>query len=138
MTFLSDDELNQLLPAEEAAFPSPVPVQVVSSDEYLPEPQSAEQKEVQARVVAMADTLAAKRGLSRRSFFQTASGMAASFAAMNAVYGAFFDAPLAEAQTREIADERARRLSGQFIMDMHTHFLRDDTRLTGFTKMREA
>src|SRR5690606_22466718 len=26
----------------------------------------------------------------------------------------------------------------QFIMDMHTHFLRDDTRLEGFVRMREA
>jgi predicted TIM-barrel fold metal-dependent hydrolase len=138
MTFLSDEELNRLLPAEEAAFPSPVPVQVVSSDEYLPEPQSAQQKEVQTRLIDMADPLAAKRGISRRAFFQTASGMAASFAAMNAVYGTFFDAPLAEAQTREVADERAGRLSGQFIMDMHTHFLRDDTKLTGFVKMREV
>ena len=138
MTFLSDEELNQLLPAEEASFPSPVPVQVVSSDEYLPEPQSAQQKEVQHRLIDLADPLAAKRGLSRRAFFQTASGMAASFTAMNAVYGTFFDAPLAEAQTKEIADERASRLSGQFIMDMHTHFLRDDTKLTGFVKMREA
>src|ERR1700759_1644032 len=104
MTVLSDEELNKLLPAEEASFPSPVPVQVVSSDEYLPEPQSAQQKEVQSRLIDMVDPLAAKRGVSRRAFFQTASGMAASFAAMNAVYGTFFDAPLAEAQTREVAD----------------------------------
>ncbi len=138
MTFLSDDELKRLLPAEEAAFPSPVPVQVVSSDEYLPEPQSKEQKQVQTRLTELADSLSAKRGISRRAFFQTASGMAASFAAMNAVYGTFFDAPLAEAQTREVADERATRFSSQFIMDMHTHFLRDDTKLTGFVRMREA
>jgi hypothetical protein len=37
-----------------------------------------------------------------------------------------------------MADERAKALSKQFIMDMHTHFLRDDTRLTGFVRMREA
>ena len=34
--------------------------------------------------------------------------------------------------------ERATALSGQFIIDGHTHFLRDDTRLTGFVKMRNA
>ena len=29
----------------------------------------------------------------------------------------------------EMADDRAKGLKNQFIMDMHTHFLRDDTRL---------
>src|SRR5260221_13756882 len=64
--------------------------------------------------------------------------MAASFVAMNQVYGALFDATPAEAATPELAEERARALSGQFVMDTHTHFLRDDTRLNGFVKMREA
>ena len=45
---------------------------------------------------------------------------------------------LAEAATPELANERAKALSGQFIMDMHTHFLRDDTRLEGFVRCREA
>ena len=35
----------------------------------------------------------------------------------------------AEAATPEMANERAGALKNQFIMDMHTHFLRDDTRL---------
>ena len=37
-----------------------------------------------------------------------------------------------------MADERANQLAGQFIFDGHTHFLREDTRLTGFVRMREA
>src|SRR5258708_16986281 len=138
MGFLSKAELEQLLPAEEAAFPSPIPTQVVSSDEYFPSPQTREQKEVEARLVALADGLAKKQGVTRRRFFQTAAGMAASFMAMNQVYGALFDATPAEAATPELAEERARALSGQFVMDTHTHFLRDDTRLNGFVKMREA
>ena len=64
--------------------------------------------------------------------------MAASFHVMNQVFGALFDASLAEAQTPEMANQRAKALAGQFIMDTHTHFLRDDTRLTGFVSMREA
>jgi predicted TIM-barrel fold metal-dependent hydrolase len=138
MRFLSQDELNQLLPAEEAAFPSPIPTQVVSSDEYFPSPQTPQQKEVEARLVAMADALSKKQGMTRRRFFQTAAGMAASFVAMNEVYGALFEASAAEAATPELADERAKALAGEFVMDTHTHFLRDDTRLTGFVKMREA
>src|ERR1051325_9840407 len=97
MHFLSDEEMRELVGAEEAAFASPVPTQVVSSDEYLPPPQTPEQKEVEARLVGMSDRLAPKQGLSRRSFFQTAAGMAASFVAMNEVYGALFDATPLEA-----------------------------------------
>ncbi len=138
MHFLSDEDKQNLLPAEEASFPSPVPTQVVSSEEYLPPPQTAEQREVEARLIDLADGIAKKQGLSRRRFFQTASGMAASFHVMNQVFGTVFDASLAEAQTPEMANHRAKALSGQFIMDTHTHFLRDDTRLTGFVAMREA
>ncbi len=134
MHFLSDEDMKDLLPAEEAAFPSPVPTQVVSSEEYLPPPQTAEQKEYEARLIDVADTIAKKQGVSRRRFFETASGMAASFVALNQVYGTLFEVSLAEAQTPEMANERAKALSGQFIMDMHTHFLRDDTRLTGFRR----
>jgi uncharacterized protein len=138
MRFLSDQQMRELLPAEEAALPSPIPTQVVSSEEYFPPPQTAQQKEFEARLIAAADALAKKQGLSRRRFFQTAAGMAASFVAMNQVYGRLFEASPAEAATPELANERAQALSGQFVMDTHTHFLRDDTRLMGFVKMREA
>lgn len=55
MRLLSDDELAALRPAETAAFPGPVPTQVVSSDEYFPSPQSAEQRRVEARLAALGD-----------------------------------------------------------------------------------
>ena len=138
MRFLSDQQMRELLPAEEAALPSPIPTQVVSSEEYFPPPQTAQQKEFEARLIAAADALARKQGLSRRRFFETAAGMAASFVAMNQVYGRLSEASPAEAATPELANERAQALSGQFVMDTHTHFLRDDTRLMGFVKMREA
>jgi hypothetical protein len=64
--------------------------------------------------------------------------MAASFVAMNEVYGALFDATPAEAATPAMAQERANALKDQFIMDMHTHFLRDDTRIMTFVEMRKA
>src|SRR5207248_1407587 len=91
-----------------------------------------------ARVLALGGELGARQGVSRRRFFQTSAGMAAAFVALNEVYGALFDASRAEAATPELADERAAGLKGQLVMDMHTHFLRDDTRLTGFVRMREA
>src|ERR1700730_5793839 len=138
MKFLSDQQMRELLPAEEAALPSPIPTQVVSSEEYFPPPQTAQQKEFEARLIAAADALARKQGLSRRRFFETAAGMAASFVALNQVYCPLFAVSEAEAATPELAEERAQAMAGQFVMDTHTHFLRDDTRLTGFVNMRAA
>jgi uncharacterized protein len=137
MKFLSDEQLNALLPAESSTFPSPVPTQIVASDEYLPVPQSEKQRQVEARLKELSGDLAKKQGLSRRRFFQTAAGMAASFVAMNQVFGRVFDASIAEAATPDIANARAAALSGQMVIDGHTHFLRDDTRLMGFVKQRE-
>ena len=58
----------------------------------------------------MADDLGGKQGLDRRRFFQTAAGMAASFVAMNEVYGPLFDVTEAEAATPAMAQERANAL----------------------------
>src|SRR5271168_5410686 len=103
MKFLTDEQLRELLPAETSSFPSPVPTQIVSSDEYMPVPQSAKQREVEARLKKLSDRLAREQGLSRRRFFQTAAGMAASFVAMNQVYGNLFAATPAEASIPELA-----------------------------------
>ncbi len=138
MRLLSDAEIAALKPAERAAFPGPIPTQIVSNDEYFPAPQTPRQRQVEARTKALGDTLARRHGVSRREFFRTASGMAAAFLAMNEVYGSLFDVSRAEAQAPEVAKERAGALSKQFVMDCHTHFLRDDTRLMGFVRARES
>ncbi|MBM3485943.1 MAG: amidohydrolase [Alphaproteobacteria bacterium] len=137
MTMLSRDELERLSPAEEAAFPSPVPTQVVSSDEFFPIPQTEKQKRVEARLKVLGDENARRNGLSRRGFFKTAAGMATAFAAMNEVFGPLYDVGRAEAASVDVAQARAQGLAGQFIMDVHTHFLRDDTRLMNFVRARE-
>ena len=135
---LSPEELAQTLPAESSSFASPVPAQIVSNDEYMPSPQTAKQKEYEARIKALGSELAKKQGTTRRAFFKTAAGMAASYLAMNDTYGPVFGVSRAEAATPEMADERAKSLKGQFIMDMHTHFLRDDTKIMGFVAQRAA
>src|ERR1700756_1815285 len=125
MKFLSDEQWRELQPAETSAFPSPVPTQIVSSDEYLPVPQTERQREVEARLKELSGGLAKRQGLSRGRFFQTASGMAAAFVAMNQVFGRLFDVSEAEAATPELAQALAAGKSGQFVIDGHTHFLRD-------------
>jgi predicted TIM-barrel fold metal-dependent hydrolase len=129
--YLSDEELQRTAPAEVASFRSPVPTQIVSNGEFNPLPQTPEQRRVEARVVELADTIGRRHGLSRRRFLASSAGMAAAFLAMNEVFGAIFDVTPAEAQTPAMADERARALSGQFIIDAQTHFVRDDFNQAG-------
>ncbi len=138
MRLLSQEELDTLLPAETSGFPSPIPTQIVSNDEYYPTPQTPKQREVEARIKALGNELAKKMGMSRRQFFKTASGMAAAFVVMNDVYGRLYDATRAEAADKEMAGDRAKALSGQFIFDDQVHFLRDDTRIQTFLLQRQA
>ena len=119
------DTTKGVLPAATHAFPGPVPTQNVASDEYMPRPQSEQQKEVEARVTAFANAEARRHGISRRRFFQTASGMAASFLAMNEVFGPLFLVSCAEAKSPELAAARAGALKDQFIFDCHTHHLHE-------------
>jgi predicted TIM-barrel fold metal-dependent hydrolase len=138
MGLLSDKELGALVPADQVDTGTPIPTRLVSSDEYLPIRQTERQKQVEARMNELGDDYGRRNGLSRRRFFQTAAGMTAAFAAMNEVYGPLFGVSPAEAKSVDLAQARADGLKDQFIMDVHTHFLRDDTRLAGFARMREA
>ena len=137
MSMLSPEELAQLHSAE-SLFPSPIPVQSVSSDEFMPGPQTAKQREFEARIKEVGTQMAKRLGMSRRRFFQTAAGMASAFLAMNETYGPIYGVSSAEAAEPDRANERAKQLSGQFIMDMHTHFLRPGTRIQTFVNQRRA
>jgi hypothetical protein len=68
--FLSEKELAELVPSELCPHSTPIPTQIVSSDEYYPDPQSEKQREVEQRLLAMADNLGGKQGLDRRRFFR--------------------------------------------------------------------
>lgn len=121
MKFLSDEDRAKLIPAEDLPNYTPIPTRTVSSDEYLPSPQTPKQRELEGRLLQMGDELSQRQGISRRRFFQTAAGMAAAYVALNETFGALFDANIAEAATPDMANERANALKSQFILDMHTH-----------------
>lgn len=123
---MSDAEMERVVGAENAVFRSPVPTQIVSNGEYNPLPQTAKQKQVEGLIKEYADSYGSKMGLDRRKFLATTSGMAAAFLAMNKVFGPVWNVTEAEAADREMSDERAKRLSKQFILDDQTHFVRDD------------
>ena len=67
MGFLSAEELNRLLPAETSAYPSPIPTQSVSSDEFMPAPQTEKQREFEARIKELGGELARRQGMTRRA-----------------------------------------------------------------------
>ncbi|MEO8992376.1 MAG: hypothetical protein ABI284_05235, partial [Nitrosospira sp.] len=75
MSFLSPEELARLSSAE-SLFPSPIPVQSISSDEFMPAPQTSQQREFEVRIKEAGTKMAKRLGISRRKFLQTAAGMA--------------------------------------------------------------
>src|SRR5438270_12115931 len=71
--------------------PSPVPTRMSSNGEYMPVPQTDQQKRVEARLAELADTASQKLGIDRRQFLRGSGGMAAALLAMNDVFGQFFN-----------------------------------------------
>ena len=70
---LTDKELAELMPSELLQYETPIPTQIVSSDEFYPDPQNERQREVEARLLAMSDDLGKKQALDR-AFDPTATG----------------------------------------------------------------
>ncbi len=129
--YLSTKELAQLDAAETHAFRSPVPTQIISNGEFNPLPQTAQQRQVEARIKELAETYGAKQGMDRRQFLRTSCGMAAAFVALNNVFGNLFDVSEAEAADPAAAAERAAALKNQFIFDNQTHFVHDNFQQEG-------
>ena len=110
---------------------------MVSNGEFNPLPQSADQRKVEGRLKDIADETGRRLGLDRRQFLRTTCGMAAAFVAMNEVYGQVFKIDPAEAKEPDAANARASSLSGQFIFDDQTHFVRDDYSFEGLTGLAQ-
>ena len=85
--WLSDEQLERCAPAETEPFQGPVPTRMISNGEYMPHPQTEKQRHVEARVKELADKASKKLGISRRQFLESAGGLAASFLAINEVFG---------------------------------------------------
>jgi len=94
-------------------------MQVISNEEYIPMPQTGEQRRVAALLDDDARRKARRLGVSRRDFLASSAGMASAFLALNTVFGPFFEIDPVEAIESAAADER--KPSGQFIFDIQTH-----------------
>src|SRR5229473_1493439 len=96
----------------------PVPTQVISNEEYLPIPQTPQQRLLEQEIVAGAERQARSLGMDRRRFLRTSCGMALAFAAMNTVFGRFFRVDAAELlEPLAVAENKTR----VFIFDVQTH-----------------
>src|SRR5262245_37101909 len=76
------------------SFRSPVPTRMISNGEYMPVPQTEQQKRVEVRIQELAEEASRRLGISRRRFLGSSGGMAATFLAMNEVFGRFFNVSL--------------------------------------------
>ena len=123
-SWFSDEQLARLAPADHAdRVHSPIPTQMVSNGEYMPIGQTDKQKEVEARLAALSDQAAKKLGMSRRRFLTTTGGFAASFIAMNEVFGHFFDVrPIDMLIPEAYASSGVPR--NVFVFDDQTHIIR--------------
>src|SRR5262245_5375651 len=102
---------------------SPVPTRMISNGEYMPAPQTGQQKRVEARVEELADEASKKLGVSRRQFLAGSGGMAAALLAMNEVHGGFFNVSRAELY-EPAAFAEAAPPKDLFVFDDQLHFVR--------------
>ena len=108
------------LDAEADALP-PIPARIASNEEFVPPPQSLEQKAYESRVYELADQEAPRQGLTRRHFFRTGSGMAAALMALNDVFGPCYEVSAAEVKEPGAFEEKWPK--EQFIFDVQTHHI---------------
>jgi predicted TIM-barrel fold metal-dependent hydrolase len=102
-----------------AEAPSPIPTRIASNEEFIPPPQSAQQKEFEARLTDLSGRLARRQGVSRRDFLRSGSGIAAALIALNQVFGPCYDVHAEEAEDPKAFEEKWPK--DQFIFDIQTH-----------------
>src|SRR5258708_4202328 len=100
---------------------SPVPTQMLSTEEFIPRPQNDRQKHVEHLIGEMSEQKAKKLAMDRRKFMGTSMGLATCFCAMNTVYGKAFDVDEAETTEEEATAEKWPK-GESFVMDVQSHF----------------
>ncbi len=128
-SWFTEEQLEHLESAENDRLRSPVPTQMVSNGEYLPNPQTEAQKRVEARINELAAEVSKKLGVSRRQFLASSGGMAASFLAMNEAHGAEFFKVDREEMFEPAAHARNAPPADLFVLDDQLHTIRSS--LTG-------
>src|SRR6516165_8120972 len=100
-------------------FLPPIPSRIASNEEFVPPPQSAEQKEYEARLEQISERVARRQGRTRRDFLRSGSGMAAALLALNQVFGDCYQVDAEEVEDPQAFEERWPK--DQFVFDVQTH-----------------
>ncbi len=134
-SWFDEDQLDGLVRADEADdLRGPIPTQMVSNGEYLPNPQTEKQKEVEFRIKELAERVSKKLGISRRKFLGSSGGIAASFIAMNEAHGAEFFKVSKEEMFEPDAHATNAPPRDLFVFDDQLHTIRSSRTGPGFMK----
>src|SRR5437763_13544184 len=101
--------------------PAPIPTRIASNEEYIPPPQSPQQKEYEARLTEISERAARRQGMHRRDFLRSGSGLAAALMALNQVFGNCYEVEAAEVEDQKAFEEKNWAKKDQFIFDVQTH-----------------
>lgn len=104
----------------------PVPTQMLSNGEFMPVAQTPQQKRVEHELAQLAERRSRQLGMSRRDFLRSSLGTVTAFAAMNTVFGTFFNDASAATLDLDAAAALRRRVADQLVIDVQLHFVRDD------------
>ena len=106
---------------KDTTFPTPVPTQIVSSEEFLPIGQTAEQARVEQVTGELVAKAVGRLGVTRREFLTTTGGLAAALLAMNYTFGRFFNIGDVELfETTAFAEQQGLPY---FVFDVQTHYV---------------
>lgn len=108
------------LDAESDGLP-PIPSRIASNEEFVPPPQSAEQKQYEERLSHISEATAKRQGRTRREFLRSGSGMAAALLALNQVFGECYTVNAEEVEDPNAFEEHWPK--DQFIFDVQTHHI---------------
>ncbi len=100
---------------------SPIPTQPVSNEEFIPRPQTKQQKQWESLIGELSENNAKRLGMSRRDYMRTSMGMATAFVASNMVFGPHWEVEAAETVEPEATEEKFPK-GEYFIIDVQTHF----------------
>ena len=121
---LDEAQVGECARADAAALErTPIPTRMVSNGEYMPIPQTDQQKQVEARLEELSTAASRKLGVSRRQFLASSGGMAAALLAINEVFGRVFDvSPIEMFEPTAFAQASVPR--DVFIFDDQLHLVR--------------
>ena len=74
----------------------------------------------------LAEHFSGRLGMSRREFLKSQMGLAASFLALNSVFGHYFAVDPLEAAESAAAEEQLTRFAHQFIFDVQVHYVHEN------------